>query len=559
LQLLQTISFLFWFLWLCSLLTSLFPLFPFFRLLWFTMAPPWFIRDSSAGSAFLTDLGLQDGFVPSKQVYKALMILAPMCDQANGAQPAPRDGKTFPPSQPEFWTPSPTIVGLVPPGATLGVVGVGHPNRANRSSNGSCTQSAVHLRELGYYPSPGGARSRAPSSRTAIYPIFFCCVFIFRRHSAVGTTLSTRGPRTQSFQDTPRGQIFPLAGTIAGATWRRDLTTIDADGVVVSFATADFFQCLVTHISVTLATRTKEIDDTEASPEFRAFWQKHDPAKPLVNVKPCDFDPTTTVAGAPIVILPRIFPLPCPFPFPPGIIASMKACANVNDLAKIISHYCDDSEESTSAWLGFCPLFYEWFHAACAHPNEFASTWMAKNWIQSSLSLTTSCRKWSPTFDAAPFRSQHPFDRSTLSIAAPFRSQHPFDRSTLSIAAPFRSQHVANLLKLLFLTVDWRVHLDILFATVCSNPASTLSKRFVCCLERGHLRAFSDPSPLGQVPWCLAGEQLAVRPPSIQSYWSTLGLAYFVDPGDDLPVNVRNYFVFAVDYLLSSSYTSTPF
>jgi hypothetical protein len=295
--------------------------------------------------------------------------------------------------------------------------------------------------------------------------------------------------------------------------------------VVVSFATADLFQCLVTHSSVTNATWIKEIDDTEASPEYRAFWQKHDPAKPLVNVKPFDFDPTATVASAPIVILPRIFPLPCPCPFPLGIISSMKACANVNDLAKIISHYCDDTEESTSAWLGFCPLFYEWFHAACAHPDEFASTWMAKNWIQKSLSLTTPCRKWSPTFDAAPFRSQH----------------------------------VANLLKLLFLMVDWRVHLDILFATVCSNPVSTLSKRFACCLERGHLRAFSDPSsPLGQVPWRLAGEQLAVRPPSIQSYWSTLGLAYFVEPGDDLPVNVRDYFVIAVDCLLSSSYTITP-
>jgi hypothetical protein len=110
--------------------------------------------------------------------------------------------------------------------------------------------------------------------------------------------------------------------------------------------------------------------------------------------------------------------------------------------------------------MGFCPLFYKWFHAACAHLVEFASTWLAKKWIQGSLLLVMPCGKWPTTF-------------------------YP---------APFRSQHAANLVKLLFLTVDWRVHLDIIFATLCSNPNATLSKRFVCCLECGNLRAFSEPN-----------------------------------------------------------------
>jgi hypothetical protein len=45
----------------------------------------------------------------------------------------------------------------------------------------------------------------------------------------------------------------------------------------------------------------------------------------IANAMPLEYDPlASTVAGAPLVILPRFFPLPCPCPIPPGIVACMK-------------------------------------------------------------------------------------------------------------------------------------------------------------------------------------------------------------------------------------------
>jgi hypothetical protein len=82
-----------------------------------------------------------------------------------------------------------------------------------------------------------------------------------------GTMWLTRGPRNRS------------------TTWPWILR------VVVTFATEDLFKCLVTHSSVALETRTKAFDDAEVGPEFRAFWQNHDPINPLANVQPVDYDP----------------------------------------------------------------------------------------------------------------------------------------------------------------------------------------------------------------------------------------------------------------------------
>jgi hypothetical protein len=316
-------------------------------------------------------------------------------------------------------------------------------------------------------------------------------------------------------------------GTIRADTRLDALDADDDDDTVIGFFKEEIFKPLIVPTSLARQSRSQQNEDAEVSRAFLLLWRTHDQVTTNKNLNSftmaAGYEFFSASSTLPLVVLPRILPLPCPSPFPPGILGDLSAFASFEKLHDVLDFYVEGGVAALNSWA--CPMLADWLFAAQKSPEAFVTTWWAKNWMAPDTILRHPSDLWVEDFDSASFKDQH---SSTLLQSA-------------------------------FLTLSWRMQLDRILAVTCTNPSKVLSKRFRCYLHRANDEAFSlYNAPLGEVPYELAGELAFLRPPSCKDWPKKLGLQRFIEPKERLPLVAQGFVIVPVDPRLGQEFSSPP-
>ena len=127
-----------------------------------------------------------------------------------------------------------------------------------------------------------------------------------------------------------------------------------------------------------------------------ATWKTADEMRETANSNDTWTANTPDEGDGICVRLSKFLPLPCPCVLPPGILGSPTLGAA--GMKAVCQHYWDADDDEMSAWIDE-PITLEWLTAVAANPASFTSHWIARKWIEKSVTETLATPGFATTVD----------------------------------------------------------------------------------------------------------------------------------------------------------------